>query len=209
MTLSDRDAEELLCKRGIMVSCEAIRQSWCTFGQSYANQLRRRRPRPGDNWHLDEVVLTLHGRRHDLWRAVDQDENVLDILVPSRRNKRAAKTFVKNLLKGLPYVPRVISTDLLKRDAAATGEVMPGVEHRQHRSLKNRCEHSHRPTRARARRTQRSKSPGQARRLLFAYGPIGQHFRPRRHLLSASAYRQAMSRRFESWAEITGTERAA
>jgi putative transposase len=108
--------------------------------------------------------LTLHGRRHDLWRAVDQDENVLDILVPSRRNKRAAKTFVKNLLKGLPYVPRVLITDQLKSYAAATDEVLPGVGHRQQRALKNRCEHSHRPMRERERRMQRFKSLGQAQR---------------------------------------------
>jgi putative transposase len=162
-----------------------------------------------DNWHRDEVVLTIHGRRHDRWRAVDQDENVLDILVQRRCSKKAAKTCFKKLLKGLPYVPRVIITDQLKRDAAAKGEVMPGMEHRQHRSLKSRCEHSHRSTRARERRLQRVKSAGQARRLLSAYGLIAQHCRPRRHLLSASAYRQAMSRRFERWAEITGTERAA
>jgi putative transposase len=209
LSLSYRDAEELLCKRGIMVTYEAIPEWCCKFGQSYANQLRRRRPRPGDNWHLDEVVLTIHGRRHDLWRAVDQDENVLDILVQRRRNKKAVKTFFKKLLNGLQYVPRVIITDQLKRDAAAKGEVMPGVEHRQHRSLKNRCEHSHRPTRERARLLQRFKSPGHAQRLLSAYGLIAQHCRPRRHLLSASAYRQERRNRFESWAEITGTARAA
>ena len=191
-----------------MVTYEAIRQ-WCgTCGQSQANQLRRHRPRPGDNWRCDEVVLAIHGQRHDLWRAVDQDGHVLDILVPSRRHTRAAKTFVKKLRKALPYVPRVLITDQLKSDAA-TGEVMSGVEHRQHRSRENRCEHLHRPTRARERRLQRCKSPGHAQRLLPAYGPIAQHFRPRRQLLSASAYRQAMSHRFESWAEITGTERAA
>jgi putative transposase len=94
-SLSHRDVEELLFERGIMVSYEAIRK-WCRkFGQGYANQLRRRRPRPGDKWHLDEVLLTIHGDRHYLWRAVDQDGNVLDILVQSRRNKKAAKKFFR------------------------------------------------------------------------------------------------------------------
>jgi putative transposase len=94
-SLSHRDVEELLFERGIMVSYEAIRK-WCRkFGQGYANQLRRRRPRPGDKWHLDEVFLTIHGDRHYLWRAVDQDGNVLDILVQSRRNKKAAKKFFR------------------------------------------------------------------------------------------------------------------
>jgi putative transposase len=104
-----RDVQELLCERGIDVTHEAIRQ-WCRkFGQDYANQLKRRRPRPGDQWPLDEVFLTINGVRHDLWRAVDQDDHVLDILVQSRRNKKAAKQCFRKLLNGLQYVPRVIS----------------------------------------------------------------------------------------------------
>jgi putative transposase len=208
-TLSYRDVQELLFERGIDVTYEAIRQWCCQFGQDYANQLRRRRPRPGDKWCLDEVFLTINGKRHYLWRAVDQDDNVLDILVQSRRNTKAAKKCFKKLLKGLHYVPRVLMTDKLKSYAAAKREVMPGVEHRQSRYLNNRCENSHRPTRERERRMQRFKSPGRAQRFLSAYGPIAQHFRPRRHLLSAIAYRQEMRNRFESWADVTGTERAA
>src|SRR5215831_14574065 len=145
--LSYRDVEELLCARGIDATYEAIRQ-WCRkFGQDYANQLRRRRPRPGDKWYLDEVFLTINGQRHYLWRAVDQDDNVLDILVQSRRNKQAAKKFFRKLLKGCQYIPRVIITDTLKSYGAAKCEILPGVEHRQSRYLNNRCEHSHRPTR--------------------------------------------------------------
>src|SRR5215468_6721991 len=109
--LSFRDVEELLLERGVTVTYEAIRK-WChKFGQQYANQLRRRRPRPGDKWHLDEMVLTIKGARHYLGRAVDQEGNVLDILVQRRRDKRAAKKFFRKLLKGLTYVPRVIVTD--------------------------------------------------------------------------------------------------
>src|SRR5215211_5416153 len=127
--LSFRDVEELLCERGITVTYEAIRK-WCRkFGQQYANQLRRRRPRLGDKWHLDEVVLTIKGERHYLWRAVDQDGTVLDILVQCRRNKRAAKKFLRKLLKGLTYVPRVIITDELKSYGAAKREFLPGIEH--------------------------------------------------------------------------------
>jgi putative transposase len=152
--LSYRDVEELLFVRGVLVSYEAIR-TWCRkFGQAYANQLCRRRPRPGDKWHLDEVFLTIHGERHYLWRAVDQDGNVLDILVQSRRNKQAAKKFFRKLLKGLTYVPRVIITDKLKSYGAAKREILPGVEHRQHRYLNNRAENSHQPTRQRERRMQ-------------------------------------------------------
>jgi putative transposase len=157
--LSLRDVEEILCERGVIVTYEAIRK-WCSkFGQQYANHLCRRRPRPGDKWHLDEMVLTIKGERHYLWRAVDQDGNVLDILVQRRRDKRAAKKFFRKLLKGLTYVPRVIVTDKLKSYGAAKREILPGVEHRQHRYLNNRAENSHQPTRQRERRMQRFKSP--------------------------------------------------
>ena len=124
--LSYRDVPELLFERGIDVTHEAIRQ-WClTFGQDYANRLKHRRAQPGDKWHLDEVFLTINGKRHYLWRAVDQDDNVLDILVQSRRNKHAAKKFFRKLLKGLQYVPRVIITDKLKSYGAAKREILPG-----------------------------------------------------------------------------------
>src|SRR5690242_11295285 len=208
-SLSFRDVEELLAQRGIVVTYETVRQ-WCLkFGQTYVNELRRRRPHCGDKWHLDEVFLTIRGERHYLWRAVDQEGNVLDILVQSRRNKKPAKRFFRKLLKELQYVPRVIITDKLKSYGAAKREILPGVEHRQSRYLHNRCENSHRPTRQREYRMQGFKSAGHAQRFLSAYGPIAQHFRPRRHLLSASAYRAEMRNRFASWTEITGTERAA
>jgi putative transposase len=207
--LSYRDVEELLFTRGVLVTYEAIRK-WCRkFGQQYANQLRRRRPRPGDKWHLDEVFLTINGERHYLWRAVDQDGHVLDILVQSHRNKKAAKKFFRKLLKGLTYAPRVIITDKLKSYGAAKRDILPGVEHRQHRYLNNRAENSHQPTRQRERRMQGFKSPGHAQRFLAAYGLIAQHFRPRRHRLSASEYRQTMRERCQVGGEITGTERVA
>ena len=108
-SLSYRDVEELLAARGIHVTYETVRQ-WCLkFGQTYANQLRRRRPQPGDKWHLDEVFLKINGEICYLWRAVDQYGNVLDILVTSKRDKQAAKRFFRKLLKGCRYVPRVIA----------------------------------------------------------------------------------------------------
>ena len=207
--LSYRDVQEILCERGIDVTHEAIRQ-WCLkFGQDYANPLKHRRAQPGDKWHLDEGFLTINGKRHYLWRAVDQDDNVLDILVQSRRNKQAAKKFCRKLLKGVQYVPRVIITDKLKSYGAAKREILPGVEHRQSRYLNNRCENSHRPTRQREYRMQGFTSAGHAQRFLSAYGLITQHLRPHRHLFSAPEYRQEMRKRFASWAEITGTKRAA
>jgi putative transposase len=207
--LSYRDVEEVWFARGVIVTYEAIRK-WCRkFGQEYAHQLRRRRPRPGDKWHLDEVFLTLKGERHYLWRAVDQDGHVLDILGQRRRNKQAAKTFFRKLLKGCQDVPRVLITDQLKSYGAAQREVLPSVGHRQHRSLNNRAENSPQPTRQRERRMQGFKSPGHAQRFLSAYGPIAQHFRPRRHRLSAADYRQEMRRRFDTWQDLTTLPTAA
>jgi putative transposase len=207
--LSYRDVEELLFARGVTVTYEAIRK-WCRkFGQSYANELRHRRPRPGDKWHLDEVFLNIQGERHYLWRAVDQDGHVLDILVQRRRDQKAAKKFFRRLLKGLTYVPRVIITDKLKSYGAAKREVLPSVEHRQHRYLNNRAENSHQSTRQRERRLQGFKSPGHAQRFLSAYGPIAQHFRPRRHLLPAAAYRRELGQRFRTWQDITSLPTAA
>jgi putative transposase len=122
--------------------------------------LQRWRLKPGDTWHLDEVFLTINGQRHYLWRAVNQDGTILDILVQRRRDKKAAKKFFRKLLKGCQYVLRVIITDKLKSYGAAKQEMLPSVEHRQHRYLNNRAENTHQPTRQRERRMQGFKSPG-------------------------------------------------
>jgi len=208
-SLSFRDVEELMAQRGIVLTYETVRQ-WClTFGQSYANELCKRRPRCGDKWHLDEVFLKINGKTHYLWRAVDQDGNVLNILVQSRRNKHAARRFFRKLLKGLQYVPRVIITDKLASYAAAKREILASVEHRQHKGLNNRAERSHQPTRQRERTMRRFKSPGQAQRFLSAFGPILDHFRPKRHRLAAADYRALMQDRFLVWNEVTGGKTAA
>ncbi len=202
--LSFRDVEEMMLARGVMVTHETIRQ-WChKFGQTFANGLRRRRPRPGDKCHLDEVFLTINGRRHYPWRAVDQDGNVLDILVQSRRNAKAAKRFFHKLLKGLSYVPRVLITDKLASHGVAQRELLPGAEHRRSRYLNNRAEDSHQPTRQRERAMKRFKSPGHAQRFLSAFSGIAPHCRPCRHRLSAIQYRQEMAARFRTWDEVTG-----
>ncbi len=203
--LSYRDVEELLAERGVLVTDETIRQ-WCQkFGQAYANALRRRRPRPGDTWHLDEMFIAIDGQTHYLWRAFDQDGNVLAILVQSRRDKRAAVTFLRRLLKRLAYVPRVMITDKRASDGAAMREILPGVEHRRHKGRHNRAENAHQPTRERERRMRRCKDPGHAQRFLAAYGPIASHFRPRRHRLAAHHYRQTSAERCATWRAVTGT----
>lgn len=202
-SLSYRDVEEMMTARGVVLTYETIRQ-WCLkFGQTYANDLRRRRPQTGDKWHLDEVFLKINGKTHYLWRAVDQYGNVLDILVQSRRNGKAAKRFFRKLLKGCQYVPRVIITDKLGSYGAAKKEMLPSVEHRQHKRLNNRAENSHQPTRQRERKMRRFKSAKHVQRFLAAFSFIDGHFRVKRHLLSAKEYRRHRELRFAVWEEVT------
>jgi putative transposase len=137
-SLSLREVELILAARGIVVSYETIREWSLHFGRDYANTLKRRRPKPGDKWFLDEVFVRIRGKLHYLWRAVDQHGNVLDVLVQSRRNTKAAKRFFRKLLKGFCSVPRVIVTDKLASYGAAKREILPAVEHRQSRYLNNR-----------------------------------------------------------------------
>ena len=208
-TLSFRDIDELLAARGIFVTYETIRQWTLKFGQRFANELRRRQPRRGDKWHLDEMVITMNGKHHYLWRAVDQDGYTLDILVQSRRSAKAAKRFFRKLLKGLHYVPRVLVTDQLKSYAAAKKTVMPGVEHRQQKRLNNRAELSHQRTRQQERQMRRFKSPRQAQRFLSAHGPINNLFYLRRHRIPAAQYRAARRDAFDTWSQVTCVQKAA
>src|SRR5215204_5928348 len=142
--LSLRMVEEMLAARGIIVSHESVRQWALKFGQTFANRIRRRLPAAGDKWHLDEVVVKIAGVKHWLWRAVDQDGLVLDILVQSRRDKRAAKRLLRKLLKKQMQPPRVMITDKLASYSAAKAEVMPSVEHRRHKGFVwgHRCQGS-------------------------------------------------------------------
>jgi putative transposase len=208
-SLSLRDVETILAARGIVVSHQSIRDWGLRFGQMFANALKRRRPRPGDKWFLDEVFIRVRGKLHYLWRAVDQDGHVLDILVQSRRSAKAAQRFFRKLLKGLQCVPRVIVTDKLKSYAAAKREILPGVEHRQSRYLNNRAEVSHQPTRRRERHMQRFKSARQAQRFLSSHSRIHNHFQLRRHRLTADQHRSARDRAFRAWREVTGVAAAA
>ena len=202
-SLSLRDVELLLAERGITASYETVRR-WCRkFSQSFAQSMRRRRRRPGDKRHMDVVFIRIQGALHYLWRAVDQDGVVLDILVQERRDARAAKRFLKKLLTGLQYTPRVIVTDKLRSYGVARRELLPQVEHRQSRYLNNRVENSHRPTRRRERQMRRFKSPGQAQHFLSAHAFIHGHFHPRRHLMTAAAYRTIRSEAFNGWRQET------
>ncbi len=207
--LSFREVEELMLERGIVVSYETVRR-WCAkFGQVYAGALRRRQPRPGDKWHLDEVFIEINGEQKYLWRAVDQDGNVLDILVQNRRDKAAARRFLRRLMKKTRRVPRVVVTDKLRSYGAAHREVIPSVEHRSHKGLNNRAENSHQPTRQRERAMKGFRSAGGAQRFLSASSGISPHFRPHRHLMPAHDYRAEMTVRFAIWEHITGLARLA
>ena len=192
-------------RRAALVSYETVRR-WCDkFSHLFAVGLRKRRARTGDKWHLDEVFLKINGVRHYLWRAVDQNGVVIDILVQPKRDRLAAMRFFRKLLRATGRRrPRVIVTDKLRSYAAAKRIVMPGVAHRQHRYLNNRAENSHQPTRERERRMRRFKSGRHAQRFLEVHGIIASHFRPRRHLLSADDYRRLRSERFRIWNDVTG-----
>src|ERR671929_1415229 len=202
--LSLRMVEEMLAARGILVSHETVRQWARKFGQDFANRIRRRFPCAGDKWHLDEVCLMIRGKKHWLWRAVDQDGFVLDVLVQSQRDKRAATRLLRKLLKRQIRPPRVLITDKLASYGAAKREITPGVKHRQHKGLNNRAENSHQPTRRRERQMKRFKSPRQAQRFLSVHDQINNLFHLRRDHVPADQYQAARAQAFQTWAEVTG-----
>jgi putative transposase len=185
-----------------------VRQWALKFAESFANQIRRRLPAPGDKWRLDEVVISISGRKHWLWRAVDQHGVVLDILVQSRRNAKAAQRLLRKLLKKQGRTPRVMIMDKLASYGAAKREIMPSVEHRQHRGLNNRAENSHQPTRRRERIMKRFKSAGQAQRFLSVHDQVANLFRGPANT-NAADHRLARARAFQAWADVTGAASAA
>ncbi|NRP69993.1 hypothetical protein ILFOPFJJ_00870 [Ensifer psoraleae] len=151
--LSLRMVEDMLAARRVIVSHQTVRLWAEKFGRHFANDIRKRSAgKLGDKWHLDEVVITTGGKKHWLWRAVDQGGFVLDVLVQSRRNAKAAKRLMRKLLKGQGRSPRVMITDQRRSYGAAKREIIPGVEHRSHKGLNNRAENSHQPVRRRERR---------------------------------------------------------
>jgi putative transposase len=203
--LSFRDVQEMMFERGVAVSHEAIRLWTLKFGVEYARRLRRCAGRHGDTWHLDEVFCKINGELVYLWRAVDQDGDTLEVLVQKRRNAKAARRFLRQLLKRLGYAPRAIVTDKLSSYSAARSATMPAVEHRRGGRLNNRAENSHQPTRERERRMRHFKSIRHAQRFLSVHRSIANHFRLRRHRLRACHYREIMDKRFKDWRKVTGT----
>jgi putative transposase len=202
-TLSFRDVEDLLAERGVIVSYEAIR-FWCLkSGLKYARSIRRKKGRLGDTWYIDEVFVNIQGEQRYLWRAVDQDGDVMDILVTSRRDKWAAKRFFRKVLKDQGEVPWRLVTDKLKSYSAAHREVFSSVEHRTGQYENNRAEVSHQHTREQERQMRRFKSVAQAQQFLCVHGQVQNLFRVGRHHLKAVHHRLLRDRAFADWREVT------
>ena len=199
--LSTADVEDLLAERGVIVSREAIRLWINRFGRHFANCIRRDRPRP-NKWHMDEVVITIRGKKHWLWRAIDANGDVLDILVQTRRNAKAAKRFFQRLVAQFGE-PRVVITDKLRSYIKPIKTLAPDADHRAHKGLNNAIEVSHRPTRKREKMFGRFKSHRQAQRFLSAHDQNNLIFRPRRYQITATSYRHARNDAFSLWADYT------
>ncbi|EDQ33083.2 Transposase [Hoeflea phototrophica DFL-43] len=201
--LSLRHVEDLLAERGIEVSFQTVAEWAGKFGQHYARSIRRRsRGSFADKWHLDEMVVAIKGKKYWLWRAVDADGYVLDALIQSRRNKKAALRLMRKLLKGQCVTPRVMITDKLRSYDAAKRKIMPGVEHRSHKGLNNRAENSHLVVRRRERGMIRFKSAGQCQRFVSVHGQIANLFRLHRDRKSAAEHRKLRNATMNTWREI-------
>ena len=202
-SLSYRDVEELLAERGIDTSYESVRRWVDKFGPAFARNLRRLRPRPSGTWHLDEMVISIQGRRHYLWRAVDDEGEVLDMLVQPRRDKAAALKLMRRLIKKQGFVPAVIVTDKLRSYAAAFQDLNLSARHEQGLRANNRAENSHRPVRRRERKMQGFKSAGSAQRFLSSYSALYNTFNFDRHLISRRTLRQFRAAATDAWKQAT------
>ena len=200
--LSHRDIEDLLAERGINVTYEAIRL-WCNrFGPEFATRLRRKHRGYGDTFYIDEVFIKIDGKQHYLWRAVDQDGEVVDVYLQKRRDGDTAKRFFKRLLRKHRDEPRKIVTDKLRSYGVAHRELIPDTIHDTSQYANNRAELSHQPTRVREHGMRRFKSVVQAQRFLGVHAAVYNLFNLGRHLISANHYRSSRSRAFASWISV-------
>jgi transposase-like protein len=198
-TLSYRDVEDLLAERGLDISYESVRRWFLKFGAPIAQNLRRSRPTPSDFWHLDEMVIVIRGRRHWLWRAVDNEGEVLDFLVQSKRNAKAALKIMRKLLKKQGWAPTQITADKLRSYHVAFRTLGLVAEHVDVKRANNRAENSHQPVRRRERKQQRFKSPGSAQRFLNIHSSVHNTFYIQRHLLRRSTFKQCRNDAFIVW----------
>src|ERR1700730_9881711 len=188
-TLSYRDVEDLLAERGLEISYETVRSWVLKFGPVIARRLQRRRPRSSDRWHLDEMVVLIAGKRMSLWRAVDHEGEVLDMLVQSRRDSRAALRLMRKLLKKQGLVPKLLVTDKLRSYASAFRRLRLSCPHEQGLRKNKRAENSHQAVRRRERKLQRFKSARSAQRFLSMHGAVHNTFNLQRYLVSRSTLR--------------------
>ncbi len=208
-TLSYRDVEDLLAERGLEVSYETVRRWVLKFGPAIARRLRQGRPRPTAHWHLDEMAVRIGGVQMYLWRAVDDEGEVLDVLVQRRRDKRAARKLMRKLLKKHGMAPAEITTDKLRSYGAASAEL--GLTARHERGLRknNRAEVSHQPVRRRERKMQRFKSPGSAQRFVSVHSATYNTFNVQRHLISRCTLRTFRAEAMAQWHAATSAAAAA
>jgi transposase-like protein len=202
--LSFRDVEDLLAERGIVVSYETIRRWVAHFGPLIAADLRRRRCRPHAIWHLDEMVVSIAGKPKYLWRAVDAEGEVLEVLIQRKRDTRAAARLMRKLLKKQGFAPTEIVTDHLRSYGAAFRALGVSAQHIQGKRKNNRAESSHLPTRRRERRMQGFRSPGAAQRFLSAHAAVYNTFNLCRHLVSAKTHRRLRSEAIVVWRSAAG-----
>src|SRR5918997_3678059 len=202
-TLSYRDVEELLAERGLDISYETVRRWVLKFGPQFARRLRARRPRPSSQWHLDEMVVVIGGRRLWLWRAVDSEGEILDLLVQPKRDKIAAVRLMRKLLKKQGYAPDVLVTDKLRSYACARRELGLSSRHEQGLRKNNRAENSHQVVRRREHKMQRFKSPGSAQRFLSVHSTVYNTFNLQRHLVSRRTLRTFRVEAMVQWHAAT------
>ena len=200
-SLSLRDVEELLAERGIEVSYETIRRWVARFGPQIAWRLRQSRPSAHPQWHLDEMFTSFGGKRMYLWRAIDQDGEILDVLVQAKRDTKAALKLMRRLLKRQGFAPRTMVTDKWRAYAAAIRELGLTARHHQAKWKNNRIESSHVPIRIRERKMQRFRSIGSAQRFLSIHAAVYNTFNTRRHLISATEHRRRRDEAFDRWRE--------
>jgi len=202
-TLSFRDVEDMLAERGLDISYETVRRWVSKFGPLFARELRKRRPRPTGRWHLDEMVVRIAGKQHWLWRAVDDEGEMLDILVQTRRDKAAALRFLRKLITKQGFAPETITTDKLGSYSAAIRQLRLSACHDQGQRRNNRAENSHQPTRRRERKMHRFKSPGSAQRFLSAHAAAHNTFNTQRHLVSRKTLKTFRAEAMENWRQAT------
>jgi putative transposase len=202
-TLSYRDVEELLAERGVDISYETVRRWVLKFGPAFARNLRRLRPRPGAQWHLDEMAVVIGGNRLWLWRAVDSEGEVLDMLVQPRRDRAAALRLMRKLLRKQGYAPTVLVTDRLASYACARRQLGMRARHEQGLRKNNRAENSHQAVRRRERKMQRFKSSRSVQRFLSIQAPVHNTFNLQRHLISRPTLRLFRAEAAHAWQTAT------